>query len=387
MTDQFYDTIQYLIIDNDFDSVKNIITKIPFNCLQKNSLQTLSKWFIDVCSEHDSKQILRMIINHIDICRISIDKFPFLIELVNILEPSKYQFVMKCYPNKQIIDYLIDIINSQDYDLIKNTINNIDENKIFGSKLDIKDLRYIYDILKTNNDEDCADEIKITQFFKSLISEKLKNPKWIIQNNDNNPLKFIPNNIEIMKVQDATDIILSELRSNNMEFIDTCKFNINIDDLETTIKINYAMANTISKAKMLKHIYNSVLLFDDEILFKYYGPLNNNDSCPDCDKYGGCRMLSCQYFCENVLESDDISEDIFTVDYHLQDNPWFNGKCHKCFVDIFSPRFSLRCPMLDGSWKGCYCSFDCLRSLSEDEYHQLMINNMESQLLETGIYE
>ena len=72
-----------------------------------------------------------------------------------------------------------------------------------------------------------------------------------------------------------------------------------------------------------------------------------------CSVFGGCRMFLC-----NCLEPDDDGLDA-KIGYPFG---WFLGYCELCLKRIEKISYSLRMPRIGGSWSGCYCSIDCLRS-------------------------
>lgn len=130
----------------------------------------------------------------------------------------------------------------------------------------------------------------------------------------------------------------------------------------------------------------------DEEVFRRFGPANGylplsvDDDETICSKYGSCRMLHCNH----VDESDD--------DY------WFTGTCDFCARKIRKMEHAVRAPGIYGGWKGCYCSFDCIRNSNkvsdsvwsgfQDETEESaariffdgILNAIESKVLEIGIY-
>src|SRR5690606_1333137 len=47
---------------------------------------------------------------------------------------------------------------------------------------------------------------------------------------------------------------------------------------------------------------------------------------------------------------------------------WFEGYCLHCFYRIEHISYALRIPHLEGSWQGCYCSFECTESAIKEKY-------------------
>lgn len=58
---------------------------------------------------------------------------------------------------------------------------------------------------------------------------------------------------------------------------------------------------------------------------------------------------------------DNYDEDVIDLD-----RDWFTGHCNECFKKIRSRSHALRFPIHDGSWRSCFCSFQCLKAYIED---------------------
>lgn len=89
----------------------------------------------------------------------------------------------------------------------------------------------------------------------------------------------------------------------------------------------------------------------DRIIFREYGPVNcmiRTDNPGMCGKYGGCRMFLC-----NEMEELEPGLDI--------GKEWFSGNCDMCKGKIEKYWHAVRIPLKSGSWKGCYCGFDCMK--------------------------
>lgn len=102
----------------------------------------------------------------------------------------------------------------------------------------------------------------------------------------------------------------------------------------------------------------------NEELFRIYGPVNpfpdtdfsdlkNDDGSSDLGVvYGGARM-----FLDTSLEWD------YEGDEPVMD--WFLGYCLQCSKRIRHFYHALRIPNVTGGWRGCYCSFDCVKEFLE----------------------
>jgi hypothetical protein len=76
---------------------------------------------------------------------------------------------------------------------------------------------------------------------------------------------------------------------------------------------------------------------------------------------GSCRMFECCCHVEGALD-----------DKHTENNniAWFGGECLCCGKTIRKSFHSLRIPLEEGGWKGCYCSEKCLYEAVEEEHDE-----------------
>nr|QBK84656.1 MAG: hypothetical protein LCDPAC01_01370 [Pithovirus LCDPAC01] len=100
-------------------------------------------------------------------------------------------------------------------------------------------------------------------------------------------------------------------------------------------------------------------LITSKNLYLVYGPLNISESIDYTlmttnTIYGGPRM-----FLDMSYEVDDQGENM---------NDWYTGKCEECENNIRSRRYAVRDPLLQGGWRGCFCSWECV----EDRVRRFM---------------
>lgn len=122
-------------------------------------------------------------------------------------------------------------------------------------------------------------------------------------------------------------------------------------------------------------------LYDDKELQRIHGPANpqigTNLTDPDdeCCVYGGCRMLLCTCFEEDQEMEEERADD------------WYKGMCDGCDRTISKRWYALRLPLAGGGWRGCYCSTRCMQSQADTLLETLLINNLEAQMAEVGVYD
>jgi hypothetical protein len=105
-------------------------------------------------------------------------------------------------------------------------------------------------------------------------------------------------------------------------------------------------------------------------------------STDPCACYGGCRVFTCYENSIDLTLGDDIL-DIRADLGLLHEINWFTGQCDKCPNKIKWKHYALRMPLETGGWRGCYCSFECIRDDIDEE------NGIRLRLVEgfRGMYE
>lgn len=109
--------------------------------------------------------------------------------------------------------------------------------------------------------------------------------------------------------------------------------------------------------------------------YRTWGP-ENSFIDRDCVEGGPCRMLRCM--CRDAEESDGEKTD------------WFTGECDGCNKIIRDPSHAVRYPHPSGGWKGCYCSFECMREsppyqMNNDDNERLI--QMHQKINEVGVMD
>ena len=119
---------------------------------------------------------------------------------------------------------------------------------------------------------------------------------------------------------------------------------------------------------------------------RVFGPLNRM-SDRDCisNPYGNgpCRMLEC--IC---CEFDDVSYEGEKIEAVYSN--WFTGRCNVCMRSIRDSSHTVRLPLENGGWNGCYCSIDCIRgdnTIRINEKVNILLNNMMFTLDDAGIMD
>lgn len=162
----------------------------------------------------------------------------------------------------------------------------------------------------------------------------------------NNPIKIISN------IEDIIQTVVNTLEESEFPVE-------NIDEVKEQL---YTKLKDMPEEAREEFIYPTLLnahrekLRDNIDLFRLVGPANPKVNTPlvresNCDKLGGCRMLTCN--CEVVIDSfTGYEEEEDEVD-------WFTGSCKNCLLKIRTRAHAIRAAQKFGSWFGCFCSIKC----------------------------
>lgn len=196
-----------------------------------------------------------------------------------------------------------------------------------------------------DDDEDINDN---NPKLRQLINSFILTPEWIVEKEL--PIlptvPMLPPHLHAAKMlKNYTEINLSQQGAK-------IKFNQVLE--------HYMTLSDSDKYQILKPIYNWNVS-DVEVLFREFGPVNPQSNMTEgiCSQHGGCRMLLCNEFTPREDDTD------IEVD-------WFTGECDICHHQITKRHHSLRLPLRDGGWFGCFCSSKCL----DKQNHGLILEEL-----------
>lgn len=307
---------------------------------------------------------IRDVINYYNEERFNIDPLPGIVQIFlnPLISESLYKKIIEEFKEKIPIDYYLDLINSQNEDLALKVCEKLD-NYIKLSNADIKKLlSFLVD--DENNTK-----------IKEHLNKKTIVPYWI-KNKKRKDFKPVP---KIPSIKEALDLFMKDIENPDENIINT-------------LKQQYALSTITDKILMVSH-HIKLDLYDDSEIFHRYGPVNTReiDDYDDIDydndvclKFGGCRMFTCCEFESNKFknEYDDNYDD--DNDYFID---WYTEECEVCEKKIIKRHYALRLPLEDGGWKGCYCSFECLRLNIQNKDTLNRIKTLEDQINNINIYE
>ena len=119
---------------------------------------------------------------------------------------------------------------------------------------------------------------------------------------------------------------------------------------------------------------------------RVWGPRNDIEGigcCSGPNGEGPCRMLQCE--CLESTETEDTENYSYTGEI-----TWFKGRCETCMRYILDISHALRFPNHHGGWKGCYCSFECMKAepphkVTKEE--DILLGIMKSNIDRDGIMD
>lgn len=122
---------------------------------------------------------------------------------------------------------------------------------------------------------------------------------------------------------------------------------------------------------------NARMIVTDPLIDRYYGLQNAILGKKCCSFDGRCRMLECK--CDFLKSKPEI--DLDSVD-------WFDNHCKNCLATIRDRSHAIRYPLKNGSWRGCYCSLECMAERYKEKKRSFAkINNLKTFLSTVGIYD
>lgn len=387
----FIRTIITDIVNKNNNTLRDNLHRLPLSVISRGDTDQLISGFLNHATKSGNKDAVLIIIETFDNARIQVDPLPALVNLFlnPLISRDVLLFVVSCFPNKEPIDYFVDTVNMRDDDdalkiagiltTFFPTMTNDDWNTLVKLTDDVEEEEY------TNQ--------QLRSYFKTKAAETGKEgsrPDWIRTDLSEPDTKDINKSLpELPTVADAVDMLLFQFKEHKIDVPDENNRN-KYEEIKLTLISQYAISTIPEKIQMLEPA-QKINSFDDKVWFQEFGPVNSIytvnphllDSDHECVKYGGCRMLLCNEFEELATDGEEI--DFMGVDYDTQISDWFRDSCDVCLKKISNRRYALRLPLCNGGWRGCYCSFECMKGLANDPQTALMVGRMQQQLKTIGI--
>ncbi|HSW76711.1 MAG TPA: hypothetical protein VLG50_06685 [Candidatus Saccharimonadales bacterium] len=360
--DQYNLLLQLLkqnIENDDINELQNNLLLIPFEQLKQNTVDKLLSYIVNLTplynSQHSIKCIFDTCYKLLPLNNGNLDHLTRLFCDITVTKEALL-LVAQTYSSTHPLEYYIEHLI--DYDGQPMTMigaKNLDD--IFNVTNDI--WQYLFKKSVENEIRKGYTNRLIKEFIEMKMVETalfLPAPTWIIN--------------------DST-ICLDNYNDNYVDVL--------TDDEQKQLSV---MTDPLS-------IYRYKLNFD-QTLFKLFGPANvqmsENLLLDDiCHIYGGCRMLLCQEYEEQYLDDESVDDMSYGYDNDaFNKTHWFTGICDTCLNKIEFLHYAVRLPLYNGGWKGCYCSWDCVRKtllLPNEIVTFELIDLFEKQINEIGIQD
>ncbi len=370
------------IVIGDTEGILFNLNLLPIATLPRNQAEALISCFLDQCMKCKNISAIREIINVFNNERIRTDPLPALTNLFlnTSLSRETLQFVISCYPEKEPVDYYMNLVNMGDD---ASALKIAALLTVFFPNIEYDTWSFLVSMTENFEDEEYENQM-LREFFLTKAAETGSDasvPEWVCNDLKVYKIEKIPNGIP--SVAEAVDLLLADIKDQNIEIKTDNNKNAKTEEIRELLISQYAISTITEKIQMLEHLMN-LPKFDDNPLFHEFGPVNTiyspnsslHDSNHECTKYGGCRMFLCKEFEQMHANGDEI--DIMAENIYISD--WFRKSCDLCLKKIKSRFHALRLPLKHGGFRGCYCSLDCMKPFIDNPITAIMVGRMIEQL-------
>jgi len=425
------------IINGEYENVELVLSSFDLDTLDEDYLDKLLVMILELVAKHKKDDILKLVTEqwaaiNPDEGSYSIDTHIYTLEelsdaaLEYITDVLKTRFVdimieldyaedaenirtigrrlVSLFPREQTIDNYITIKASLEYNKFLMSFVDVRLVELTSEKLreireetqETKELEIEEEEVEEETEEEEEEEVEEEEEEK-IVKEKeeyTQVPEFIITFEGEPPsneelMNKEPKHI-VFKLPDTEGAL--ELVTRGLE-----TYGIRVEEIEQAkeeFRKAYEHANDEERYKLVEDAYINKIreeLKTDQELFRIFGPVNilrNANLLGDrpCEKWGGCRALTCLEFENTNDEFEEFEEDPYAP-YSTVD--WFTGQCDICMKRIEKKCYALRKPLLEGGWIGCYDSFECiLNSIDkEDIFMRKIIKVLKDDYLKYGIYD
>jgi hypothetical protein len=349
--------------DEDFTK---LVRRIPVEDLEDQQMETIMRVLILPCLEFENKHACRTVIKEFNVDE-QLDVLTRIF-LFKSFDDLLLSFIVRCHPERSPQEHYSNLIGYEDRSVCSFAAARI--KRIYGN--DVPTDKYIELFNYACDDQNTV----MRQFIQNQIKEnnvQAEPPTWLIENKKGWEIPEPPeNNFKIPESkEDQIELLLKVLGSGNINLDTERKREGKEIEIKGEPEISeYAAQGHITDPKVIEAYgrmdeeqkrnliedafeqYRINRLFTDREYNRLLGPANAQangtyfDKSHRCNKYGGCRMLTC--VCSE--ESNDQEQ---TMCMELD---WFTGACDRCFRIIPSRSHAIREPLIEGGWRGCYCS-------------------------------
>lgn len=288
----------------------------------------------------------------ITICRCflaSREEIKYIVQNSKNISDIKYMLSL-LFTEKRNSEYQMiseNLLYCYDYDLTNEDINSLLENLIEYEQES-----------RDSNVDDISCYLKNKRVFNR---EMYKCPYWVSLNEGENIslLASVPlgeneetgEEVRFDKIIDSSSSFFYQLLPRKERY-DEEKASFSITDLPENIKDSIQVFLKASTDSEMSE--SGVKIGTSE---RVWGPINRiigRGCCSGPDGEGPCRMLQCECLGGDGIDDPEPYENDGNI-------TWFHGKCDSCGKFIMDISHALRFPNHCGGWKGCYCSFECMK--------------------------
>ena len=324
--------------------------------------ETLDKIFEN---KYDGEMLYQGLVQHDPLGDIDMVIIKILDEYLTTFEESKYLVdnINDLNDVVTIIEKTIMYNSKMEFSLLYSKILNV-----FDKELSVDDLDYLVNKGYDDTNEFNVDTDKRTSFLKDIMMKMnyAQVPKWIsIKKGENLSLLNT-----VSPGQALDEVYRSQTVRNIMK-----EHHSLLQDLSVKVD-NQDILDSVQSYLTTQAEQEGISSIDDPS--RIFGPPNavKGRNCFSSPRgLGPCRMLECE-----CIVNDELAVD----------TKWFRKYCQECQKIIRDKSHAVRYPCHDGSWRGCYCSFDCMienRGIEDENDELFKMRALEFTLYENGIMD
>jgi len=384
-----YETIS----EEEFEAV--VERWMLYQLTDQREREQLSK-LMEKMMDYDRSDLFKLFIRNMETVNISGTQYPYICRILLAELSDDAIFFISQSIEISFYTVLLGFINGADEEILPTGLKNID---ILFSRPRI-DITAIEELLKR---AEAVNKATVMEYLDDLLSERkrevsaAKVPYWMIYPDDG----ILVSHEELIARLPTKEVMRGGTLEERVERICQHIANVNkmidIEDVRESLMMIEGEGEEDGEAAREQRIRYLETNFElDKLewepeLFRTLGACLQipkggalaMESDDPCQLYGGCRVMLC-YHGENWdSEVERKKFDNPVAEGALEELDWFQGRCVVCHLTILKKCYALRMPLVGGSWRDCYCSFECLKKdvdEFDDTTHQ-MINRLE------GVYD
>lgn len=352
---------------NAYDNftAKLILEELPIEKLSDKKSEDLLYILFKTSQAVDNKEMVKIILSQWE--RIyptgQYTTFSSLIFSYDSFDVSLLKFVMDSVKGKSFVEIIEELYHYGDSDeIIKACIKVLET---FGEQpwghwiILIEMLRY---------KEDSPNVLNFCLENSKSVAPEIEKPHRIIhQKNLKTTKELVDETLKDLKIKDLSE---KQMYEKIKKYFD--KYELPIESIK-----NIKLDKEEFKNDMM-NIINSLEIQNNKPLFKVLGPDHPNTIVDNKTDFTNVknRMF--------IFNKYDATEDNIELVF------WFTGNCQRCMFKIPYYHWAVRFPMMYGGWKGCFCSWKCVRESIPDEDEALInryIDFYEAEMKKIGIFD